>query len=441
MSSYTLRGDCMNQDEAKPLWNGQSLDTAARDVLARELEDALAKILEAWFPRCVDQEHGGFLSDFDYRWRPRGPQLKMLEYQTRMLRLISRAAAHPRFESYRQYATHGFQYLRDVMWDREFGGWFRMLDHTGKPLEAGTKHGHGASYGIAAYIAYFELTSDPQALTLAQEAFQWLEKAGHDSEYGGYYALYTREGMPILSREQCPIPNLVRDCIGTPLGFKDANTNGDMLETMVDLYRVSPDEKVKARLLEMLHIVRDIMVVPPGAVHMYFQPNWTPVPDIARYSYGINTSNILAKASRSPCLESDTKTRDVVKSVVDTVLQYGWDASRGGFFYGGSTFGPTHLEDIIVFIDTKFWWPQAEGMRALLRLALLYPDDERNYMQRFHQLWSYIKEYIIDARRGGWLWVGKDSRPRRWRSAKATPWKEPSHEVHSLLECLRLLRS
>ena len=80
-------------------------------------------------------------------------------------------------------------------------------------------------------------------------------------------------------------------------------------------------------------------------------------------------------------------------------------------------------------------------MRALLRMALLYPDDERNYRQRFHQLWSYIKEYIIDERRGGWLWVGKDARPRRWRSAKATPWKEPSHEVHSLLECLRLLRS
>lgn len=428
-------------DQAKPAWNGQSLDTAAKDVLARELEDALAKILEAWFPRGVDQEYGGFLSDFDYRWKPHGPQLKMLEYQTRMLRLISRAAAHPRFESYRQYATHGFHYLRDVMWDREFGGWFRMLDRAGSPLEASTKHGHGASYGIAGYIAYYELTKDPQALTLAQDAFRWLEKAGHDSEYGGYYALYKREGVPILTREQCPIPNLVRDCIGTPLGFKDANTNGDMLETMVDLYRVSPDEEVKARLLEMLHIVRDIMVVPPGAVHMYFQPNWTPVPDIARYSYGINTSNILAKASRSPCLEADTKTGDVVKSVVDTVLQYGWDASRGGFFYGGSTFGPTHLEDIVVFIDTKFWWPQAEGMRALLRMALLYPDDERNYRQRFHQLWSYIKEYIIDERRGGWLWVGKDARPRRWRSAKATPWKEPSHEVHSLLECLRLLRS
>ena len=177
--------------------------------------------------------------------------------------------------------------------------------------------------------------------------------------------------MPILTREQCPIPNLVRDCIGTPLG-SNANTNGDMLETMVDLYRVSPDEEVKARLLEMLQrYARHHGGTARCCAHV-FQPNWTPVPDIARYSYGINTSNILAKASPSPCLEADTKTGDVRQIRGGHGFAVWLGASRGGFFYGGSTFGPTHLEDIVVFIDTKFWWPQAEGMRALLRMALLF---------------------------------------------------------------------
>ena len=235
----------------------------------------------------------------------------MLEYQARMLRLLSRAAAQPGFGRFREFATHGFHYLRDVMWDREYGGWFRMLDPSGAPLESATKHGHGASYGIDAYVAYHELTSDPEALKLAHEAFQWMEKVGHDPHYGGYFALYQRDGTRINSREQCPIPKLQRDCIGTPLGLKDANTNGDMLETLADLSRVSQLPLVKERLLEMLHVVRDIMIVPPGAVHMYFQPDWTPVPDISRYSYGINTSNILAKAARAPCLEPDAKTLEV----------------------------------------------------------------------------------------------------------------------------------
>ncbi len=127
--------------------------------------------------------------------------------------------------------------------------------------------------------------------------------------------------------------------------------------------------------------------------------------------------------------------------MVDTVLRYGWDTSKGGFYYGGSTFGVTHVEDITFQIQDKFWWPQAEGLRALLRLAILYPDDEMNYLARFRQLWAFIQDQIVDARRGGWLGVSRDSKPPRRRSPKATLWKEPSHEVHSLLECIRLLES
>jgi hypothetical protein len=50
-------------------------------VLRHEIETELDFILKACFPRTIDRECGGFLSDFDYRWRPRGQQHKMLEYQ------------------------------------------------------------------------------------------------------------------------------------------------------------------------------------------------------------------------------------------------------------------------------------------------------------------------------------------------------------------------
>ena len=424
-----------------PTAGNHGLSPVESAALADELRSALGDVLKTWFPRCVDQEHGGFRCDFNYKWKASGPQWKMLEYQARMLRLLSRVAAQPGFESYREFAHRGFEYLAGPMWDTEYGGWYRMLDRGGTPQEACTKHGHGTSYGIAACAAYYELTSDPQALELAKKAFLWLDRVAHDSQLGGYFALYTREGQRILSQEQCPIPNLPRDCIGTPLGLKDANTNADMLETAVDLHRVWPDALVEERVLEMFHIVRDRMVVPPGAVHMYFQPDWTPVPDFARYSYGVNTSNILAKAARCNLVKDDGKVRDVIKSMVDTVLRYGWDDKNGGFYYGGSTYGATHIEDLTVQIRDKFWWPQAEGLRALLRAALLYPDDKMNYLARFGQLWAFIQRHLIDRDRGGWLWVSTDSEPRRQRSPKATAWKEPSHEVHSLLECIRLLEA
>lgn len=414
-------------------------DSHAAGVFAEDFQDALSETLKSWFPRCVDEKHGGFLCDFNYKWKASGPQLKMLEYQARMVRLISRAAAQPGFESYREFATHGFEYLANVMWDHEYGGWFRMLDRAGIPQEAFTKHGHGASYAIGACAAYYELTSDPRALELAKQGFQWLDRVGHDVERGGYFALYSREGTRILSKERSPIPNLTRDCIGTPLGLKDANTNADMLEAVTDLYGVWAVATVKERLIEMFHLLRDRIIVPPGAVHMYFQPDWTPIPDFVRYGYGLNCSNILAKAWRSPGLERDAKALEVIKSVVDTVLTYGWDQSNGGFYYGGSTYGPTYVEDIMVQVQNKYWWPQAEALRSLLRMAMLYPDDEMDYLGRLKQQWSYIKKHVIDWDRRGWLWVATDSKPKVRRAPKATVWKEPSHEVHSLLECIRLL--
>jgi mannobiose 2-epimerase len=416
----------------------KTIDRRTAAALAREVEGVLQDIVRAWFPRILDEKHGGFLCDFNHRWRPAGPQLKMLEYQARTTHFAARVATLPGFESCRDAAAHGFRYLKDVMWDRKYDGWFRMLDRAGTPLEEFTKHGHGSSYAIGACTAYYELTRDPDALQLARKGYTWLEKIAHDGVHGGYYPFYQRDGTRITEARQNPLGNAPRDSMGVPIGLKDENTNADMMEACADLYQVAPNEQLKGRLIEMLHIVRDRTVVPPGAVHMYFQPDWTPVPDFYRYPYAVNTANLLAKVAR--ILEPDTKTDEVIKSLIDTVLRYSWDKRKGGFYYAGSTFGPMYVEDIKVFIDDKFWWPQAEGTRALLRLALLHPDDEMNYRERFLELWNYIKKYLIDRKYGGWVWVGRDC--FRFRSRpKATKWKDPSHEGRSLLDCLLMLKA
>src|SRR5207244_2886099 len=43
-----------------------------RQLLRAELETEARRLISCWFPRCVDHEHGGFLCDFDHRWRPKG---------------------------------------------------------------------------------------------------------------------------------------------------------------------------------------------------------------------------------------------------------------------------------------------------------------------------------------------------------------------------------
>ena len=99
-----------------------------------------------WFPRCVDRLRGGYDCDFDRRWRHRGPQHRLLEFQGRQMRTAARLAlAFPEEDRFADFALHGLRYLRDVMWDRRYGGWYALMAADGTPLAGGTKHAHGTA--------------------------------------------------------------------------------------------------------------------------------------------------------------------------------------------------------------------------------------------------------------------------------------------------------
>src|ERR1700730_15067645 len=139
-------------------------------------ESALREhVVDVWFPRCLDLEHGGFLSDFDRAWQTCGPNQKLLEFQARQTWIAAELLRFfPCDKRLRQAADHGFHFLRDVMWDRNAGGWFHRTDRAGKPLESHTKHAHGIAYAIAACVAMHTTTAETGALDLAREGFAWL---------------------------------------------------------------------------------------------------------------------------------------------------------------------------------------------------------------------------------------------------------------------------
>jgi cellobiose epimerase len=416
--------------------------TSLTPALRRELETELRRLLDAWFPRTLDREHGGFLCNFDHRWKSLGSHLKLIECQGRQTLAAARGAAHfPDCTPAREAAAHGFRYLKDTMWDRDEGGWFRLLSRTGEPLEGATKHGHGSSYAISACVACYELFRDPEYLDLAKSAFAWMEEHAHDERHGGYFVFYRRDGTPILSPDQAPEPGQQVDAIGTPIGCKDANTTSDLLKAFADLYRVWPDDLLRKRLEELLRLQRDRMVVAPGLMHMFVHPDWTPLPDFVRYGQVIRSAHQLLSASEALAGAVDPVTERVARSMVETMFRIAWDSEKGGFHMAGSSVGPVFLGDAIVFVRGKFWWPQADGLKLLLAMARLRPSDADGYAANFVRLWQYAKKYLIDARHGGWFLAGLDTNPQAWRQPKATMWKDVSHEVEGLRDSLLMLGS
>ena len=402
-------------------------------------------VLDVWFPRCLDLTHGGFLCDFDRGWATSGPHDKLLEFQSRHLCVAADACRfYPGEERFRQAMQHGFRYLKEVMWDRDSGGWFHRLDRSGRPLEAETKHAHGMAYALDACVAVFEASGDPAALELAREGFHWLEQHSRDHEYGGHFGFLTRAGTIIREPSQCPWKSEL-DTIGTPIGLKDLNVQSDLLETFIRLYRIWPDPKLRERLAESIDIISNRMLVASaGALHYYMTSDWRPLPHLVRAGYQFQAAYRLTMAPE--LTERPTELRRIAIALADHALRYSRDPN-GGFFYAAPGVAPELLLDSPVRIPHKTWWVQLEAMKALLAMSRLAPERVR-YIQDFEAIWGYLQTCYIDTRYGGFY---EFALRRRWRSfgasfapkrltRKGDIWKDARHDARTLLYCIETLR-
>src|SRR5204862_3191302 len=89
----------------------------------------LENIVPFWYPRALDQEHGGYLVDFDIQGQPQGPKNKTLVSQAGTLWFFAYLARSPYGKpEHLEAARHGYDFLRDRLWDGEFGGFFWEVD-------------------------------------------------------------------------------------------------------------------------------------------------------------------------------------------------------------------------------------------------------------------------------------------------------------------------
>ncbi len=418
-------------------------------MLTREKVESVLRthVFDAWFPRSLDLTHGGFLCDFDRTWAPSGPHDKLLEFQARQtLTAADACRRYPDDERFRNATLHGLRYLREVMWDSAYGGWFHRLARAGQPLEFGTKHAHGAAYAIEACVAAHEATRDSTALTLAREGFEWLDRCARDPEHGGYFGFLKREGTVIRDPSDCPWKSAT-DTIGTEIGLKDANVHSDLLETLVHLYRVWPDSRVGARLAEVLDIVSDKMLVPStGALHIFVTADWRPIPHLTRAGYQCQAAYRLILASETVGESSRLWARSIL--LLDHALRYSHDP-QGGFVYAAPGAGPRWVQGQDLAGGPKPWWVQAEALKSLLAVSRL-DSGAGKYVRKLEAHWEYLQEHFIDPEHGGFYQMDLDSvaswrrklGPRfspSWVTRKGDPWKDASHDGRGLLYCVENL--
>jgi mannobiose 2-epimerase len=414
------------------------------DSIASEMRYAAKQgLLDKYYPRNIDTVYGGYLSSFSFDFKPVGNQDKMIVTQARHTWSTAKAALFYKDSVYIGMSRHGFYFLRDKMWDKQYGGFYNLVTREGRP-KSEIKEAYGNAFAIYALAAYYECSGDEAALQLARTGFAWLEKHSHDVKYKGYYQHLERNGTPV--RRTADIKS------NSDLGYKDQNSSIHLLEAFTELYHVWHDPLLRERLQEMLILIRDSMITPKGYLQLFFTPDWKPVSytdssreiilkhrqlDHVSFGHDVETAYLMQEATEALGNDHDEPTLAIGKKMVDHALKNGWDEQIGGFYDEGYYF--KDKPGCTIINKSKNWWAQAEGLNTLLILADLYPNDPMQYRQHFIRLWQYVQTYMIDHEYGDWYEEGLDNEPERKTALKAHIWKGTYHNFRALSNCIKRL--
>jgi mannobiose 2-epimerase len=415
--------------------------------IAREMQRSMTdELLRPWYPRSIDTADGGFLSTFSYDFKPVGNQDKMLVTQARHIWSNAKAAQlFPNVKYYPYAAKHGFLFLKDVLWDKQYGGFHTYTDKQGnvKKSSFAPKEAYGNAFALYALAAYYQQSGDTSALNLAKTEFMWLEQHSHDPVYKGYYQHMEQNGSPI-KRPEGISPN-------AELGYKDQNTSIHLLEAFTALYEVWPDDLLRVRLQEMLNLLTNTIIAPKGYLQLFFQPDWTPVSlkdssdaainkyksiDHVSFGHDVETAYLMLEANHA-LGKSNEAILQLGKKMVDHALDNGWDNKLGGFYDEGYYY--KIKADISILADTKNWWAQAEGLNTLLLMSGYYPNDKHKYYDKFLKLWNYVQTYLIDHEHGDWYQGGLDKQPQYKTALKGQIWKGTYHNLRAMINCIAQL--
>jgi mannobiose 2-epimerase len=414
--------------------------------IAEQARDALRRhVVEPLVPRCIDQEYGGFLVDFDERWQPAGPHDKTLEHTGRTtgaFALVERAMPGL---GCAQLVRQGCAFLQGVLWDAAHGGFFARVDRAGRPCWEGLKHPHAVTYAAQAFLLAEPYLPPGEGRLWAQRALGWLDDVAWDPEHGGYWGSYRRDNERYPDGARLPTPD-GRDVLGQTPGFKEINTLGDAIEMLTVFVTHGLGGRCADRLAWLVDLVVDRLTDPTGVMPYLYRPDWRPVPDVVRVGQQFQmVHRLVAAAALNGAMGPVTRGCELSGFCLASARH-----PSGGFCCAVSADGRT-WPSTGPSTDLRQWWVQLEAVHALHALATheaIDPDARARYGRVRDEQWAFLRDHFFDTRYGGIreLAVEPDARPHarlpRWlrpRPPEPSPlrkthgWKDPLHEVGTFL--------
>lgn len=391
------------------------------EEMRAEVAQHLTKDLIPFWKSLRDDENGGYTGYLGYDLKADRKAVKGCILNSRITWFFANAYTLLGDSSLLEEASHGFAFLKTACYDRKNGGVYWSVNYDGTPAET-LKHTYNQAFAIYALSSYYEAGGDREALEMAYRLYDIIEEKMRDEH--GYKEAFD-ESFHEIDNDKLSENGV--------MASRTMNTLLHVFEAYTELYRVDRNEKVADRIRWMMDLIATKVYNPElHRQEVFFDNGWNPIIDLHSYGHDIETAWLV---DRGVAVLGDDiynkKMSPITADLTDQVYQVAFD---------GSSLANECERGIVN--DWRVWWVQAETVVGFLNGYEKTGREE--YLGAAQNVWTYIKEHLID-RRGGyaagreWYWrVGADGKPDGTKPV-ADAWKCPYHNGRMCFEVIRRL--
>ncbi len=386
--------------------------THSTDPLAAfYLEQLQQDCIPFWFPRMVDEVHGGFLHcldrdgsvvDTDKSVWAQGRTSWML------LTLYQELEQRPEWLA---WAESGLRFLENHCIDPADGRFYFHVAQDGTPIRK-RRYAYSESFAAIAYAAHAGATGSNRS---AELALHWFGKFVDWHFTPGRIPPKFSGQRPLEAIGPRMIALVTAQELRKWLGASDFLTNWiDRCIHDIQTLFVKPD----------LRVVMET-VAPDGSISDHFDGR------TLNPGHAIEAAWFLLEEAH---YRKDAALQHTACLMLEWMWERGWDAEHGGLYY----FRDVHHKPVQEYWqDMKFWWPHDEALIATLYAHKL--TGKQTYLEWHEKLreWSFAR--FGDSEFGEWYgYLHRDGTPSS--TLKGSLWKSFFHHPRALWRCHQLAK-
>ena len=318
------------------------------------------------------------------------------------------------YHDLKQAACSAYEFLRNSFLDRDLGGLYWSVSSDGRVSDP-TKHTYGQAFAIYGLAAYFEVTGDPEARSLAFELFDIIEGKMRDPD--GYLESFDRNFNPEIN-DKLSENGVIAD--------RTMNTLLHVMEAYTELYRVTGDKRVGDALKQCLKIhIEHIWDEETERQKVFMDKDYNSIIDLYSYGHDMETSWLL---DRTLEILDDPQITSGYGDITHRMLKHVWHDAYDGSLANECENG--------VIDHRRVWWVQAETVIGFVNEYMKTGDEAA--LNNAVRTWEFIdKNIVMKTYPFEWYSEVDHSGNPDTMLPVADEWKCPYHNGRMCMEIIR----